>query len=418
MTRLHRWLLGAAVTLVPALSQAGYFQWDMVELPASSGASCGNGTPYRIFVNRTPFTRDTVVMYEGGGACWDQQSCLGIGSLSAANPDGIPPDYMTSLTSAAYGLVTPFTSRLDPFQAAPTQTWNIVYVPYCTGDIHTGSALKVYSDSDPANPRTQHFAGQANIRAASQWLRTNMGRPDNLLVTGFSAGGAGSTATYALLRDTLEPRSSSQLLADSGPLYPALRGGSNDQWPSLPLHEKIRSEWGLDTAGGLITSFAGMAGFDTNNIGSVNAAMAMRYPQDRFGFLLFQMDENFSAFSYEKFYPEIANETDPDKKKALINAKWRQDISQWLPVLDTQPNIGYHVAFWRAFNESHCLTIVDFVDTGIEEVGLTSISPFVDNVLARTAPPMRNVEQDQVSDYSRPPSLAQILVTIILKLFG
>jgi hypothetical protein len=418
MTRLHRWLLAAAVTLAPGLTQAGYFQWDMVELPASSGASCGNGTPYRIFVNRTPFTRDTVVMYEGGGACWDQQSCLGVGHLSASNPDGIPPDYLTSLTTAAYGLVTPFTSRVDPFQGAPTQSWNMVYVPYCTGDIHTGSALKVYSDSDPANPRVQHFAGQANIRAAAQWLRANTGRPNNLLVTGFSAGGAGSTATYALLRDTLQPTGRAQLLADSGPLFPAQRGGTSDQWPSLPLHEKIRGEWGLDTPGGLISSFANLAGFDPNNIGTVNRALSMRYPQDRLGYLLFQMDENFSAFSYEKFYPEIYNETDPDKKKALINAKWKQDISQWLPVLQAQPNIGYHVAFWRSFNESHCLTIVDFVNTGIEEVGLNSISPFIDNTLNRSAPPMRNVEQDQVTDYSRPPSLAQILVTIILKLFG
>ena len=67
-------------------------------------------------VNRTPFTRDTVVMYEGGGACWDQQSCLGIGHLSASNPDGIPPNYLSSLTSAAFGLVTPFTARADPAQ--------------------------------------------------------------------------------------------------------------------------------------------------------------------------------------------------------------------------------------------------------------------------------------------------------------
>ena len=88
-------------------------------------------------------------------------------------------------------------------------------------------------------------------------------------------------------------------------------------------------------------------------------------------------------------------------------------------MLDAQPNnVGYHAAFWRSFNESHCLTIVDFVNTGIEEIGQTSISPFVDNLLARSAPPMRNVETDQVSDYSRPPSLWQVLAAIILKLFG
>lgn len=417
MKHVHRWLLAAAAMLLPALAHAGYFQWEMVELPASSGASCGNGTPYRIFVNRTPFTRDTVVMYEGGGACWDQKSCLGEGKLSASNPDGIPPDYLSSLTTAAFGLVTPFTARIDPFQAAPTQSWNMVYVPYCTGDIHTGSALQVYADSDPANPRVQHFRGQANIRAAAQWLRANTGRPNHLLMTGFSAGGAGSTATYILMRDTLQPTGRAQLLADSGPLFPAPRSAASADAPSLPLHNKIREEWGLDTAEGLITSFAGIAGFDPDDLGTVNRAVAMRYPSDRFGFLLFKMDENFSAFSYEKFYPEIRDEPDEDVKKALINTKWRQDIGQWLPELDTQPNIGYHLAFWRSFNESHCLTIIDFVNTGIEEAGIPSISPFIDNTLARTANPMRTIETDEVSDYELPPSLAQVLVTIILKLF-
>ncbi|HUG25084.1 pectin acetylesterase-family hydrolase [Piscinibacter sp.] len=419
MNRLHRRLLaGAAALLLPVFAQAGFFQWEMVELPASTGASCGNGSPYRFFVNRTPFTRDTVIMYEGGGACWDQKSCLGEGKLSASNPDGIPPDYMTSLTTAAFGLVTPFTARIDPFQAAPTQSWNMVYVPYCTGDIHTGSALQVYADSDPANPRVQHFRGQANIRAAAQWLRANTGRPNHLLLTGFSAGGAGSTSTYVLMRDALQPTGRAQLLADSGPLFPAPRAATPVHAPSLPLHNKIRIEWGLDTPEGLITSFAGLSGFDTNDLGTVNTALAIRYPNDRFGFLLFRMDENFAAFSYEKFYPEIFNEPDPDTKKALINVKWRQDTAQWLPVLDALPNVGYHVAFWRSFNESHCLTIVDFANTGIEEQGIPNILPFIDNTLARTAAPMRNFETDEVSDYALPPSRAQILVTIILKLFG
>jgi hypothetical protein len=418
MTRAHRWLLSAAGALVPALTQASYFLWDTVELPASSGASCGNGTPYRIFVNRTPFTRDTVVMYEGGGACWDQASCTGEGKLSASNPNGVPPNYMTSITTAAYGLVTPFTSRADPFQAAPTQGWNIVYLPYCTGDIHTGKAVQVYSDRDPAHPRVQHFAGQANIRAAAQWMRNHLGRPNNLLVTGFSAGGAGSTSTYPMLRDTLQPTGRSQLLSDSGPLFPAVHEQSSSQWPSVRLHDNIRNEWGLDRVGGLIGSFAGMAGFDPSNLGSVNTAIAVRYPQDRFGYLLFKMDENFSAFSYEKFYPEIREEPDPDKRKALINAKWRRDIANWLPLLDNQPNVGFHVAFWRSFNESHCLTVIDFANTGIEEVGMGSIEPFVENTLQRAKPPLRHVETDEVSDYWRWPSWGQRLVAIVLKLFG
>uniref|UniRef100_UPI00201905F1 hypothetical protein n=1 Tax=Acinetobacter baumannii TaxID=470 RepID=UPI00201905F1 len=60
-----------AGTLIGGLAHAGYFQWDTVTAPTGGGAPCGNGTPYRFFVNRTPFPRKTVILFEGGGACWD-----------------------------------------------------------------------------------------------------------------------------------------------------------------------------------------------------------------------------------------------------------------------------------------------------------------------------------------------------------
>jgi hypothetical protein len=63
------------------------------------GAACGDGSPYRFFVNRTPLSKDIVISYEGGGACWDQKACLGEGHLSAANPNGFPPTTCSRRTS-------------------------------------------------------------------------------------------------------------------------------------------------------------------------------------------------------------------------------------------------------------------------------------------------------------------------------
>jgi hypothetical protein len=411
-------LLGLLTLLLFGLpANAGYFQWDMVELPVSSGASCGNGTPYRFFVNRTPFSRNTVVMYEGGGACWDQASCLGKGKLSASNPNGVAPDYLNKLDTAFFGLITPFTARLHPFDRVRTQNWNIVYLPYCTGDVHTGSALHVYTDSDPAHPRVQFHRGQANVNGAAQWLRTNIGRPGELLLTGFSAGGTGATATYGLMRDALQPGRSS-LLADSGPLFWAPRGAPPAQAPSLLLHNRVRQAWGLDSAGGVLASFSGRAGFDPNNFGSVVPALALSYPNDRFTYALFQADGTFSAFSYEKFYPEIAHAPDDGTRKAMTNQRWRYDIGQWLPLLNQHTNIGYHFPFWRFLNDSHCLTIVDFSGTGIEERGIGSIKPVVDNTLDRSAAPMRNYETDNFWDYLRPVNPIQYLITALRNLFG
>ena len=176
-TRRRRWL--AAVGLaVAAPAQAAWFVWETVELPMSTGASCGNGTPYRFFVNRTPLSDDFTLMFEGGGACWDQLACEGEGTYSATNPDGIPSNYLSLPNAAAGGLVSPFTARADPFQGVATQSWNMVYLPYCTGDVHTGNAVVVFGDADPQHPRTQHFAGKANIRAASNWIRGHMDAPN------------------------------------------------------------------------------------------------------------------------------------------------------------------------------------------------------------------------------------------------
>lgn len=411
-------LLAPLVVLaLPQSAQAQFYQWVTVTLPASTGASCGNGTPYRFFVNRALFTRDTTIVYEGGGACWDQAACEGKGRLSASNPNGIPEDYLAQANSAAGGLVTPFSSRLNPFQSVRTQGWNMVYLPYCTGDVHTGSAVRVYDDANPAQPRVQYHRGQANVRAAMQWLRANWGRPSQLLLTGFSAGGVGSTATYPIARDTLAPTGRVSLLADSGPLFPAPRTSTPAEHPSLPLHNRIRDTWGLDTAGGMITRYAGLPGFDVNNLGSIVGALALRYPQDRFGYLLFGADGNFSAFSYEKFYPEISGAPNDATRRALIQRRWDSDIRRWLPQLASYNNVAYHVPWFRPFNDSHCLTVIDFSGTGIEEAGIASLTPFIDNTLDRGAP-MRNAETDRISDYFRPVSGALTLLSIVLGLFG
>jgi hypothetical protein len=419
MTRRTRGALrllgGLALALAAPLASAGYYQWETVELPTANGAACGNGTPYRFFVNRTPLSKNVVIMFEGGGACWDQAACLGQGGLGAANPDGIPPNYMHMLNTAMGGLVTPFTARNDPVQQVQTQSWNIVYMPYCTGDVHTGNKIAVYADSDPANPRVEYHKGQLNVQQAAEWLRANLGQPDKLLLTGFSAGGVGSTADYALVRDALQPTGNATLLADSGPLMPAPRSGSPNDYPSLPMHNKIREAWGLDEPDGMISRYASMPGFDVNDLGTVSGALALRYPQDRFGYMAFQADQVFSAFSYTDFWPDVQNAPDDRARRQALLGHWAPDLQHWTAALDSFSNVSYMLPYERNFDGSHCLTIVDFSGTGIQELDIPDINPFVDNTLDRGAP-MRVKEADQRTDLTQPLSPALRLARLLLKL--
>lgn len=383
------------VTLLTGLAaHAAYFKWETVELPASSGATCGNGTPYRFFVNRTPFTSKTVVMFEGGGACWDQGACKGGTLLDAVNPDGIPTNYMTDWNRQAHlGLVTPFTTRVNPLTTIQTQDWNIVYLTYCTGDVHTGNKAAVYNNLDPANPMTYQHKGAVNTEAVAKWMAANLKQPDHLLLTGFSAGGVGSAANYPMFRNTVKPKKMA-LLADSGPLFSVPRTATPQQAPSVLLHNKIRDVWGLDGTNGLVTKLikqyptAGSA----DNLGSISTGLGKIFPNDRIGYAVFQEDTNFSAFSYQKFYPEIANAATNDERLSLLNVKWRQEIKPWMAMLDTQPNVGYYIPNKRDINGSHCLTIVTFGGTSIVEKKLNSVEVFLNNLLDGKGTPIRAFE--------------------------
>lgn len=390
---------------------ASYFKWEAVALPAASGAACGNGTPLRIFVNRTPYTSKTVLMFEGGGACWDKNRCQG-----AHNGQGVAANYMSDTDKmSALGLVTPFTARLHPLQRVQTQDWNIVYIPYCTADVHGGDKVVVYADGDPARPPlTFHHRGARNVEALAQWLKANMPRPDHLFVTGFSAGGSGATTGYATLRDTIQPRMAT-LLADSGPLMPAKRGASLAQAPSLLLHEKVRSAWGLDEPGGPIDKMAARFGhlFDRDDMGSLNVALARAYPKDRLGFASFQADEVFSEYSYRTFYPEIAALPTHEARLPWMLAKWQVDLKNWTQALQPYPNVGYYVPYRRNIIDSHCLTPATFMATGIRESGHASVRVFVDNLLSREGAVIRAWQ----SDPEAPPTWDSVWLDYIVQLF-
>ena len=318
--------------------------------------------------------------------------------LGAVNPDGIPSNYMSDFDrQAKLGLVTPFTARLHPLQRVQTQDWNIVYLTYCTGDVHTGNKVTAYSD-DTGSTAWFH-RGAVNAQAVAQWMASNLPKqPAHLLLTGFSAGGVGSTALYADFRETIKPRKMA-LLADSGPLFDVPRNATPEQAPSVLLHNKIRGVWGLDGPNGLVTKLIGKypnAG-SADNLGSITAGIGKIFPNDRIGYAMFQEDTNFSAFSYQKFYPEIANAPDEATRLSLLNQKWRQEITPWIAQMNTQPNVGYYIPNKRELNGSHCLTIVTFGGTSILDKGLLSVGTFVDNLLDGKGTPIRAFEDNPTS---------------------
>jgi len=338
-----------------------YREWQKVELP---GTVCGNGSQYKFWVNYSDNSNDLVVVLEPGGACWDYESCTGKNGIrGAANVDGLPDDHYELAP-----FISPFLNR--QIEANPNTTdWNMVYVPYCTGDVHTGNNVVTYSDPEGKEPDiTFHHAGHANMMAVIGWMAQQFQDVPRLLVTGCSAGGAGATVNYHFIRKGMPGVHQGFLLADSGPIYPT----SDSAGYSKPLHDKVYSAWDVESILDQIP-----AGFDPDNFGSINTAIADEFPADRLAVTYFQRDYNFSLYSYERFYDY------PPKEE--IMRMWAADTDLLTSMFDTRDNLGYYLPYWRALNDSHCTTLITYVGSEIQEAGI-GLDDYIDELLDPKVP--------------------------------
>ncbi len=152
-------------------------KWQQVELHPYTGATCGNGSPYKFYVNLARGTTNLSINFEPGGACWDYASCKGEKGISGArNINGIPDNYMNKLETA---YLTPFLYRDHYRDEFPAQDWIQVFLPYCTGDVHAGDRTVVYKDSNgQGKSYVWHHRGVRNSRAVVAWLRENLSQPE------------------------------------------------------------------------------------------------------------------------------------------------------------------------------------------------------------------------------------------------
>ena len=133
------------------------------------------------------------------GACWDILSCGG-SVLTGAICSTSPPDDLNGFSGGFADLTNPN----NPFR-----DWHIVFVSYCTCDIHFGDATQDYG-----NVTVQH-KGYHNAKVAEKWAREHFLNPEEVFVTGSSAGAYGAWFNGPLLHEVW-PASQIHVLADAG----------------------------------------------------------------------------------------------------------------------------------------------------------------------------------------------------------
>lgn len=162
---------------------------------------CMNGSPYSYFVKRGS-VNNLLIYYQGGGACWDNITCSIPTCDTNVAPTGSdnPNSWHSGFADGA--------NALNPFK-----DWNIVFVSYCSCDIHFGDAARNYQGLMP----TLHVEhrGYQNARVVEKWAREHFVNPERVFVTGSSAGAYGAWFN-APLHQAVWPASHFDVLGDAG----------------------------------------------------------------------------------------------------------------------------------------------------------------------------------------------------------
>jgi len=162
---------------------------------------CMNGSPYAFFARRGTVNK-LVMYYQGGGACWEQLTC----SIPTCDNSVTAGDNPNNFSSGFADLSNPN----NPFK-----DWNAVFVSYCSCDIHFGDAAQDYDNVDPAHPLHVEHRGFQNAKVAEKWAREHFLAPEEVFVTGSSAGAYGAWFNAPLLHPVW-PSAHFDVLADAG----------------------------------------------------------------------------------------------------------------------------------------------------------------------------------------------------------
>jgi hypothetical protein len=245
--------------------------WTWVDVP---DALCRDGSPTGFGVRLNPDSDKLFIYFEGGGACFSALTCsLNLSSYGQASFSGFA-------NGGGQGGI--FDSENE---ANPLRDWNVVYIPYCTGDVHAGNAM----DSDVPGltaPKGQSFVGYRNVGLYLERIVPTFRNVSKVLVTGSSAGGFGATYNFDRIAQAFCP-TPAVLVDDSGPAM-------SDEYLAPCLQTRWREVWGLNST--LPAGCPECTGPDGGGIVNYVTYLGNRYADSRLGLLSSEEDSTIRLF--------------------------------------------------------------------------------------------------------------------------
>ena len=193
----------ATTTPAPTTDAAPTAAWRQVT--ASAECMCADGSPYSYWIHQGDPSK-VVFFLQGGGACFDPGHVRVRQRHLQGHQHG-PGDDPSNITTGIFD----FTDHAQP----DWRTTRSSSRPYCTGDVHLGTATHVYGPE-----LTVQHKGFVDASTALTIWPPSSPTPQQLVVTGESAGSGADASLCGGLAHDLLPNADITVLADGSGAYP------------------------------------------------------------------------------------------------------------------------------------------------------------------------------------------------------
>jgi len=156
---------------------------------------CSTGTAYQFFAKPSADNSNLLIFFNGGGGCWFGEAC----DLNSQPNIHSPFAEMDQNNPANSRGIFNFESSANPFS-----DYAMVFLPYCTGDVHIGGGTRVYSYTNTAGTEvsvTTYHEGYANTQTILEWVFEEFTTPNKVVLSGSSAGAIGSSFYSGLVAE-------------------------------------------------------------------------------------------------------------------------------------------------------------------------------------------------------------------------
>lgn len=283
------------ITISPRNASSRTFSYS----PGCSGNPINR--PYKFYLKRGT-SRNLVINFMGGGACWDPKNCLGNSTRTYISQADIPFD--PALFKFAIGGILDPSATQNPFA-----DWNWIFVPYCTGDLHWGSNVTSYTPPNGGSPVTFSHNGFQNFLAVLDFVqRTDLIRPttgNQIFVTGQSAGGYGAVFNFPFVKEA----------------FPSLRvnmvgDAANGIVTNGFQQNAIIGRWGAQNTIPWWIPNVNINLLTNGSLGTLYANLANFYSDSRFGQYSTEFDGN------QRYFFNVMTQIDANKTYVDNNTMW------------------------------------------------------------------------------------------------